>query len=176
MQEQGVFTKNLSLIGHSMGGSVSTQLILNQLPVNELILISSSPEWESLKVLADVPAEQISIAFQGMMTQDFSVNTTPELKELLLPQIESMAASGEAGVADIKALINFNVKDLISTITIPVVVIYGDTDDTATVANQKFFIDNFPNVTSYKLVGATHTTVIKNAEEIAELLEDYFQS
>lgn len=176
MQVSCLFTDEIVLIGHSMGGSISMQLVLDGLAVKQLVLLSSSPEWSSMVPMNEIPdlPNVIEGAFKAMMVEDFKANTTEELQNLLIPQIESMAASAEASVSDIKALTSFDVRSQLSEIKSPVLVVYGDNDPTATLENQKLMLRSFPLAKEYIIAGGSHTTVIKNFEVIAEAIEDLF--
>jgi pimeloyl-ACP methyl ester carboxylesterase len=172
MKSMLLFTDNLVLVGHSMGGSIAMQLVLEGVSVKQLVLLSSSPEWSSMKPLNDIPNLEgvIEETFEYMMTEDFKVNTTPELQEKLNSQIKSMGVSANASVSDIQALIKFDIREQISEIEIPVLVVYGDNDPTATLENQKLMINTFPKATEALIPGASHTTVIKNFVEIADAI------
>ena len=175
MQEKHIFTDKVVLVGHSMGGSICIQTCLNGFKPTALVLISSAPEWSSLSVMKDVTSDIIGNAFKGMMEQDFSINTTIEERDRLVSQIDDMAATPEASLSDIKALLSFDVKNEISTITSPVLIVYGDNDFTATIDNQNFMLNHFNNSTAYFIEGGTHTTVIKNAEEVANAVNSFIE-
>ncbi|ADO59884.1 alpha/beta fold hydrolase [Paenibacillus polymyxa] len=177
MTSKGLFTENLVLVGHSMGGSICMQLMLDGVKAKQLILLSSAPEWKSLIPLSEIPYLQgvIQDTFEHMMMEDFKINITPEEQSKLNTQIPKMMASSQACIYDLQAMVKFALKEHIVGIKVPVLVVYGDNDSTATLENQNFMINTFTNVTNTKIAGATHTTVIRNVMDVVKAIRQFFE-
>ncbi|MBP1309138.1 pimeloyl-ACP methyl ester carboxylesterase [Paenibacillus sp. 1182] len=177
MTTKGLFTENLVLVGHSMGGSICMQLMLDGVKAKQLILLSSAPEWKSMIPLSEIPNLQgvMQDTFEYMMMEDFKINISPEEQSKLNTLIPRMMASSQASIYDLQAMVKFDLKEQIVGINVPVLVVYGDNDSTAALENQNFMINTFTNVSNTKIAGATHTTVIKNVIEVLSAIKQFLE-
>lgn len=158
------YGENVILVGHSMGGSVVLQSVADGLKVRKAAILMSAPEWGSMEPMFGIEKEQIVPAFYGMMQLEFA--GLPNEDELVA-RISSMAASPEAGLADIKALSQFNILPKVYKLAVPLLIVASDNDGTATPESIEALASRLPDYDSYVVEGGTHTSVIARAAEVA---------
>lgn len=172
MQESEIFSDEVILVGHSMGGSIAAQAIIHGFPAKKLVMLQSAPVWPTMAFLADTPAEVLPGAFHEMMLNEFA-ELDAEIKQELIRRIPEMAVSAEACGADIQALLQVNLTERLPEITVPTLIVHSGKDATATEEGAELLICGIPDSATNYLVDGTHTAVIGEYKRIAQAVAEF---
>ncbi|MEO2202239.1 alpha/beta hydrolase [Paenibacillus pabuli] len=171
LRDQRVIGDDVVLIGHSMGGSVVSTAVLNGLNVSRLVLVSTRPDFTDFGAFLGTPVEQVPVLFEQLMTAEFSTGLTEEQSQYFISQIPAMSVQPLAGKYDIFALSNFNIRDKLHQINVPLTLITGDSDTTVPLESALEYsrgVSGFAE--EFIIEGGTHTAVIKNSELVASYI------
>ncbi len=77
LKETGEIEKDadITYAGWSLGGSIGLEIAIKEKIFNQMVLISSSPIWETLP---SVPADQFHDIFTNMFSEGLSKDVKPE--------------------------------------------------------------------------------------------------
>jgi pimeloyl-ACP methyl ester carboxylesterase len=173
--ETGAIEKDadITYAGWSLGGSIGLEIAIKEKIFNRLILISSSPIWETLP---SIPADQFTAVFKNMFTQSLSKDVTPQRLQWVKDNVESMISAPSACMADITAIHKFNVIDKLSCIDIPVLMIAGAKDYLALPTRQLTMINGIPNSKLVILSDEGHCTIVGCPEKVYVEMEEFISS
>lgn len=167
--------ENVVLIGHSMGGAIAQTIALHQLhQVVALILIGTSAKLRVSPTILD----QIMPNFDQAITtinQFAWAATTPSPmvargRDLLAQTAPTVMHN------DFTACNQFDIRDQVSRINTPTLVIAGSDDKLTSSKNGRFLADNIPQAEFKLLNGAGHMMMIEKPGETAEAIEAFLQA
>lgn len=167
LRENNEILGKLAWIGWSMGGSIGLLLDLKGANIDELVMLNSSPVWESIQGLQEnVPAildvNAIKEIFRQIEVADFKSNMTKEEYDEALGNYENLIAIPEVMVQDFNAILPsvFDVRDKLGEIKAKTLILGGTQDSVALVEQQELMNARIPDV---KLVmfEDTHSMLVK---------------
>jgi pimeloyl-ACP methyl ester carboxylesterase len=169
--ETGAIEKDadITYAGWSLGGSIGLEIAIKEKIFNRLILISSSPIWETLP---SIPADQFTAVFKNMFTQSLSKDVTPQRLKWIQDNFDSMLSPVPVSENDITAVQKFNVIDKLNSIDMPVLIIAGEQDPLAIPTRQLTLIGSIPNAKLVIIGDESHAMVVGCPEKVyAEMIE-----
>ena len=165
------------LIGHSMGGAISLKAAL-QFPkrVLGLGLVGSGARLRVNSTLLHSASNPATFAESTRLVTDlsFSPNANPRLKELAMQRMTETRPSVLYG--DFLACDAFDVRNRLSTISVPTLILCGAEDKMTPVKNSVYLRDNIPGARMEILPGAGHMLMLEQPDRVAELLADFLNS
>jgi 3-oxoadipate enol-lactonase len=156
------------LVGNSIGGMIAMQFTLDNAHrvLGQLILSSGTGLGEGMpKEAADAFAKDFEGTFGALLEGAVSAKSKRERPEILeVMKAHFMVQSNfpkyvfDSAMADPNGVFGWNIKDRLSTIHRPTIVIAGEEDNATPVAANKFLADNIPGakLTVVKDVGHFH--------------------
>lgn len=128
--------KDTTLIGWSLGATVSLLTALKNENVKKLVLIGFSPKFNDEK-LGSSPV--YIKAFLNNLNKDFSSTLSKFRKAAIDKEINSIPKPKETGAkALLREFINLDITDILSKINIPTIILHG-TDDKIVNKEAAFF-------------------------------------
>ncbi len=170
MRASGDIVGDLVPVGWSMGGSTAMAMELQGVPMKAIVLLNSAPEWSGLGFFAGMSPEETVSTFHGAFTGDLAIGVSKEKAAQLASMLPVWTSSPITCVADVKALLSFNIVDQLKNIDVPVTIISGDQDVVATVSNQALLDESIPDSKLYMIKGDGHTLLTKQGKEVAQLI------
>ncbi|WP_338709195.1 alpha/beta hydrolase [Paenibacillus amylolyticus] len=167
LQESNNYGDTVYLVGHSMGGSVVLQMLVDGFNASKAAILMSSPEWSSMASMNGIPEDQIQDVFEQMMTFEFEHLSD---RDQYISRIPYMSAGPKAAIADLKALSTFNILPEAAKIKAPLLIVASEYDDTASLESVEALASKLTNYGSHIVMGGTHTAVIGHAEEVADVV------
>lgn len=164
---------DITYAGWSLGSSIGLEMAIKEKIFNRLVLIGSSPIWETLPPIPDDQLHDVIIKF---IFDGFSKDITPERLQWVKDNGESMISAPTACKADITAVHKFNVIDKLSSIDIPVLMIAGGKDYLALPSRQLTMIDGIPNSKLVIISDEGHCTVVGCPEKVYVEMEEFISS
>lgn len=170
MRKTGDVEGALVPVGWSMGGSTAMEMALQGVPMKAIVLLNSAPEWSGLSFFAGMSPEDTVATFNGAFTGDLAIGTSPQKAKELTAMLPQWTANPLTCVADVKALLSFNIVDRLPEIKVPVTIISGDQDVVATVANQALMEALIPDSHLFMIKGDGHTLLMKQGKQVAQYI------
>lgn len=159
------------LVGISMGGMIGFQLgVDNPHLLRSLTIVNSGPEVKAKK-----PADYLEIAKRWTLSRLLSLDTIAKaLARLLFPKPEQAELRRKveerwprndkrAYLASLDAIIGWGVRERLSHITCPTLVISADRDYTP-VAQKQAYVDEMPNARLLVIADSRHATPLDQPE------------
>lgn len=168
-----VISKELILIGHSMGGMLVTLMSTKLSDVIHTVLINSAPEFSSLSFLKDATGEEALAGVTASILDNIEKCPDLEQKEKLKARVGTMVAKAEACRADLDVLFLSQVTntiEFVKSVENPVTIIYGEEDPVATLENQNLMIENFKLVNYQVIPGAPHYSMLTHSEKVVQTI------
>ncbi len=164
---------NYGVIGHSMGGAIALDMALNSLlPPKKIILIGTSPTFR-------VNTEILNEFKKGLKPDRFikaAYSKTTPIDFLNVALKEFAATPAQTYFYDLLACKNFDVTEIIKTLSIPSFWLFGDLDR---LVSNKEVISTISHITScqYKIIEtAGHMLHLEQAEIINNEIYNFLSS
>lgn len=164
-------------VGHSMGGAIALELgIKHPERVLGLGLISTGVRLRvrsDLLELASSPAT-FRKAIRLLASNSFDPQIPARLVELAIKRMAETRPSVLYG--DLMACTNFDVKEQISTLKKPVMVIGGTKDQMTPLRYAQFMADTIPGARFHSISDAGHMVILERPMEVAVILKDFYRT
>jgi pimeloyl-[acyl-carrier protein] methyl ester esterase len=164
---------DITYVGWSLGSSIGLEIAIKEKIFNRLILIGSSPIWETLPPIPEELLHDIIVKF---IFDGFSKDITPQRLQWVKDNIESMISAPAACMTDIIAIHKFDVIDKLSSIDIPVLMIAGGKDYLAIPSRQITMIENIPDSKLVLMGNEGHCTVVGCPEKVYTEMEVFLSA
>jgi pimeloyl-ACP methyl ester carboxylesterase len=138
-----IVTNNITLIGWSMGGSISLELAERNLDgLKNIVLLNSSAKWK-----LDLTNFDTTIKFdlRPMFINGFTSLTPQSVKDIFTTNYDKYISDESACKTDILATYNYDKVSELSKVNVPVLAISGDMDMLALPEYQEILRGNIPN-------------------------------
>lgn len=154
------------LIGHSLGGAICIQLALDSPAlVRALVLVGTGAKLGVLPAILEALKTDfrasVELAIGGMA---FASSARPDIIER--SKSESLKCRPDVAYADFVACNNFDVRDRVSLIQAPSLIIVGDEDRLTPVKWSQFLKDKIPGSSLQVVARAGHMVMLEQPEEV----------
>lgn len=166
LQKRHELTDDITLVGWSMGGSISQDLATRNITeIKRIVLVNSSAVWDTVPT---IPREFFD--FAGIMaTAGLSPTITQEEKEYILNEITpKITAPLDASMDDLTAVCVFDIRERIKDINIPVLIISGSADPLAIMDHQNILNETIPNTTMKIYENRSHALILESPKMLAK--------
>lgn len=158
-------------VGHSMGGAIALSLALDQ-PENVLglALIGSGANFQIEPSLLEQTSNVTTFrtAAERLVEASFSNQADPQLKSQALKRFTETRHSVLHG--DLHACSTFDLRDRITTIQQPSLIIMGDEDRLTSVRQAHFLQSNMRNSQLVIIPAAGHMVMLEQPQMVADTL------
>ena len=162
------------IAGHSMGGAVVQWMSLNNPErVRAMILIGSGAKLRVHSKLIQYCSEENTYpqAVDMIIDWAFSAQADQRLVELSIKRMLEMP--GNVLLNDFKACDDFDVRDQVSEIEQPTLVLCGEDDQMTPVRFSQYLADKIPNSQLEVIPNAGHMVMIEQPEIVANLIKGF---
>jgi pimeloyl-ACP methyl ester carboxylesterase len=173
LKDKKEITNNITLVGWSMGGSISLELAEKGLKgLQNVILLDSSSKW-TLDTSGMNPNAPINL--KPLFASEFT-NLTPQyVRDVFDKDYNKYIASDTTIISDVMAVCTYDNISNLNKITVPVLAISGDSDNLATLENEallkrninKCYIKIYPN--------RGHQMFMEIPNEISRDIKEFFE-
>lgn len=178
-RDDGTIKGKLNYAGWSMGGSIAMKLVLAGAPIDELVLINTSPVWESIEGLKSVLGiEAFTPEIVSMMTAgNYNEETANGMD--FDTYMQTVYGSPVVGAADFNALAvdAYDIREQLNQIGVKTLIFSGTQDELALPQMQALMDESIP---ASKLVmyenGHEMLMEADIAKEMAKELNKYFDT
>nr|5EGN_A Chain A, Esterase [uncultured bacterium]5EGN_B Chain B, Esterase [uncultured bacterium]5EGN_C Chain C, Esterase [uncultured bacterium]5EGN_D Chain D, Esterase [uncultured bacterium]5EGN_E Chain E, Esterase [uncultured bacterium]5EGN_F Chain F, Esterase [uncultured bacterium]5EGN_G Chain G, Esterase [uncultured bacterium]5EGN_H Chain H, Esterase [uncultured bacterium] len=170
-------------VGNSIGGMIAMQLNLDhpQRVIGNLILSSGTGLGEGMPPEAGAAFQNDYIgAFGGLLEGAVSARSKRERPEILAVMKAHFSVPSnfpkhvfDAATADPNGVFAWNIKDRLSSIQAPTLVVAGEEDLVTTVANNQLLADNIPGAELRVINDVGHFYQLERPSEFNELLRGF---
>jgi pimeloyl-ACP methyl ester carboxylesterase len=175
----GLGIKEPVLIGHSLGGMIALQYVLeNPQRVPILLLVGTSPNpvpsrSRSLQLSLLGLIIRISRSWAGKITKNqlFAPDPDPALVEWV--NAESLRTPTRVVLKCLKALKDFNVLDRIAEISIPTALIRGQFDSAVSAEHLNSMLQLMPKAEYLEVADAGHDCMLEQASQFNRIVEHF---
>lgn len=176
LKSSGLVAKDadITYAGWSMGGSIGLCMATREKIFNRLVLIDSSPIWDTIPL---IPADQFHDTFKAIFdSAAISKDTTPARAKWMKDNFESMLASVDTSENDITILRKFNIIDKLGSVNVPVLMVSGENDSLALVSRQILMSEKITD-NKIALYGyENHGMVVGCTEKVSTEIQQFIAS
>lgn len=164
-------------VGHSLGGAIALELgIRYSEHVIGLGLVSTGVRLKVNPQLLEMASREVtfSTAVAMLLANSFRPQTPTRLVELVTQRMVATRPSVLYG--DLIACNNFDVKEQISALKCPVLVIVGTQDQMTPLRYSQYLADTIPGAQLRVIPDAGHMVILEQPYETAAILGDFFRT
>ncbi len=168
--------KNISLVGHSMGGGIALQLILNDKNklFQNLVLISTGAKLKVAPLFFELIEKDFNKALQSMRDFGYNKRTHQSIKE---KNEEILRRTGSNVLLnDFKACNEFDVRKNISSIHTPTLIICGENDLMTPSKFSSYMHEEISDSELTIIPSAGHFVFLECPDEVNETIQGFLQS
>ena len=167
---RGLGIEKMVVVGHSLGGAICIQLALDYPELlRAVVLVGSGAKLGVLPTILEALRtnfeESIELAIGGMA---FAEKANPELIEMA--KSECLKCKQEVGYSDFAACNIFDVRERISEISVPTLIIVGSEDKLTPVKWSQYLNDKISNSSLKVIENAGHMVMIEQPEELNQAI------
>ncbi|MFO7952839.1 MAG: alpha/beta hydrolase [Bacillota bacterium] len=169
---QAVGLDQLVVAGHSMGGAIAmTYALVDPEKTRGLILVGSGAKLRVLPAFLDelcqgsIPAE--------LPEYLYSSGTPEELIKRGREEVENTDPS--VYLADLSACDRFDIRNELTRITPPVLIICGSEDQLTPVKYSRYLVENLPQGRLEIIEGAGHMVMLEKPEEVNQAITKFIE-
>ena len=180
-----VGTRNVHLVGASMGGMIAMQHAIDYNRAKSLTLLCTThggpdaapvPE-ETQEQMFDVPKgaserEKLRHRMRSAFTERFT-NRNPHLMDRIIEWRLEQDASEPAREAQAAAVLEFDASDRLREIRVPTLVLHGTDDRVVPVENGRLLEEKIPDARLELVEGGSHCFFIEDAARVNDALRSF---
>ena len=167
---KGEITDNVSVAGWSLGGNITLELALRDLPeIKSSIMIDSSAKFD----IPEIPREVYDT--ETVISMAYTDLTTEKSKEYISDIIKHNSEDTDTCLLDLRVASSYDARDRLQDVKIPVLVVAGDKDALAPVEMQQFLAETIPNGELALIEGYGHALVMENPRLIADQINNFLK-
>lgn len=173
-----IISNHITLIGYSMGGSISFELALKKREeYKRMIILSSGANPIKYTPLIDDMKKQPKEKFNSseFMKHGFGVNTNDEQKNFLLTILNKTKVDDSIGYTDLVAAGAYNKIEKASEVLIPTLIFAGDEDEIILPQCEMDLWKELKNASIVIVPFYGHTVIFEKIEYLISVMNDFFK-
>ncbi len=162
------------IAGLSMGGAITQQCLLDYAGIFRAgILLSTGAK---LKVMPAI-FEKIETDFQGylQLLEQFAVSPQTDLKKLSRIMEDNARREPQVVLDDFRACDAFDVRDRLSEIKAPVLIITAEDDKLTPPKYGEYLESAIPNARRVHIEGAGHLVAAEKSEQVIKVIDSFIE-
>ena len=170
--EMGLGSRPFVAAGHSMGGAIVLKLAANPPPgMKGMVLVGTGARLGVMPAIFQALEENPEAFFKTIEQVAFSACTPAEIRESIVGAIRRCAPS--VILKDFKACNRFDIRDQLSQITLPSLMICGEEDKLTPVKYSTFLQQNLPASGLVVVPEAGHMVMVEKPEVLNMAIERF---
>lgn len=165
--------KGIVVMGHSLGGAITLQLALDHASLlNRLVLVGTGAKLGVLPAILDGLRTNYQAGIELAMGQmAFAKGADLALVEHC--KEECLQCPQEVGYTDFLACNNFDVRQRLSEIEVPSLVVVGDEDKLTPVKWSQYLADHLQNAKLTIIEQAGHMVMLEQPEKLNQAIDTF---
>lgn len=170
-----VLSKEIIILGYSLGGFAAISLGLQNIPeIKQIVIISScadlatNPLGEMFKQVKTVDPEAMFSMVCGSAT---SKEKAAEIKSLFVDELRD----ADLLYKDLVSALTFNILHKVSDVTVPVLVVIGDEDQVIQVKDAEHLAEQVQNGQIIKYKGFGHGMLFENTDQVVGDIKNFIK-
>lgn len=173
LKEKNIVTNKITLVGWSMGGTISLELAEKGLEgLQNVVLLDSSAKWELNLPPLDPTAP---IDLRPIFASEFTSLTPQYVKDVFDRDYDNYVAGTSAIVSDAMSVVNYDKTADLSKINVPVLAISGDSDKLALPEYQIILKRNISKCYLKLYPNRGHILFMEVPQDVSKDIIDFFQ-
>ena len=178
LQQDEIISKNVVVLGYSMGGAITCEIALRKkIELSGIVILSSGGDLSNHTPLVDqlksVPVEDFHAA--DIFDTLFGTDTPEEEKKIIIEAFDSTKVSDEIGYADLMVSNSYNRLEECKNIDVPTLFVHGNDDQivlpTAAIETWKIIPNSQLLMVPYK----GHAAIIEDAETVKKKILSFVE-
>lgn len=173
LQDRGTIKSNFTLIGWSMGGTISLELAERHVVgLNNVVLLNSSAKWY-LDTSAFDPNSKIDL--RPLFGSEFTSLTPDKVKAVFSTDYDKYISSDKAVISDVMSVCNYDAVSALSNIEVPILALSGDSDHLALPQYQALLKSNIKECYLKIYPNRGHQMFMEIPDDLEEDIKDFFE-
>lgn len=173
LKDKGIITDKITLVGWSMGGTISLELAEDGLKgLQNVVLLDSSAKWEINLPPMDPSAD---IDLRPVFFSEFTSLTPQYVKDVFDRDYNKYVSGKDTIISDVMSVNNYDKITDLSKIQVPVLAISGDSDKLAPPEYETILRKNIPECYMKIYPKRGHILFMEVPEDISEDIVEFFQ-
>lgn len=163
------------IVGHSMGGAIALKFCLKQpAKVLALILVDTGAKLGVHPVFMEaIRKDHVRALKQFVSKYGVSKSTSEQTLKTILNLMCN--TSGQTAIADFEACDSFDVRDQISDIRVPTLIIVGEDDSMTPLKWSEFMKEKIKGSKIRIIPESSHFPMIENPQELNRAIEEFIR-
>lgn len=161
---------DITYAGWSLGGSIGLMMGLKEKIFERLILISSSPVWNTIPL---IPEDKFYETFKNMFFSSESPDTSKTRQKWSYKNFDRMLCAVSVSENDITALRAFDISEKLPQIKLPTLIVCGSNDALCLPEEEIKLVSNIPVSKLIIYHGETHAMVIDHPGKVYGNIVDF---
>lgn len=177
LREAGEITEDLVVIGGSMGGSITIELLVRKVPaIKKAVIISSCAKWDFSEWIDDLLASfKEGKPNLGLLAKPCATSLTPPELVAGMLQFNPQIASCETAYNDFNSIKQFDRVSSLKEIEVPVLIVSGDGDGIAKAHCSHTMRKEIPNSHLLVYPNRGHALCFEKAVEVCAEIKDFLE-
>lgn len=170
LDDRGI--RSAGIVGHSMGGAVAQQLVLQQPDrVSQLVLVATGARLRVAPAILRLIQEDFDAVVDVITQKAWSSEADPTLKELGREALRD--AGPEVVLRDFTACDRFDVMDHLDDIEVPALVIGGEADQLTPIKYSEFLHQRLPDARLVTIPRAGHMVMLERPNKVGGAVREF---
>lgn len=159
--------------GHSMGGGIALQyaLMYPEKTRGLVLVCTGATMWVNPEFMEELRRDHVEALRKFVGRYGLSKSSPPQVLEQILSQ--ARRCSKEVAVADFQACHVFDVRERLSEIKAPTLVVVGEEDKLTPIKLSRFLHENIPNSELVVVKNAGHFPMLESPNELNKAIEKF---
>lgn len=178
LQQEGKVTRELIVMGYSMGGAVTCEIaIRGNIALKGIVLLSSGANMDkytpSVDALKKVPKEAFDVGY--IFEYLFGPDTTKEEKEAIIKVFNDTKSSNGIGYEDLMVANKYNHISALERVEVPAMIVHGNDDQIILPMSAIDLWNTLPNSELLMVPYRGHAVIFEQGDLVQEKVDSFIK-